>query len=792
MFETRVKMETQLSWKYIEGIHKTTVAIFACMLLLDTQVSASGVFEIRVDEFVNQAGRAKNGECCELSIVKDMEICSKPCRTSFHVCFTHFQSSLGSETKCTFGSAKTPVLGSNTISPTQSDPIGLNVIRLKFNFTWPKSFALVIEATHEHENDDSPPTGKLIARMQKKGDVDANQDWATEVQTQQEKILRYSYRVKCDQHYYGDGCSKYCRPRDDMFGHYTCDRNGEKVCLDGWRDGTGSYCSEPICLPGCNATHGDCKRPNECICRQGWEGELCDKCQTYPGCSHGTCQKIFECNCDPGWGGMLCNLDLNYCTNHKPCKNGARCTNSGQGSFSCECPPGFTGRECEIEMNDCEPNPCKNGAKCTVQKYGGYTCECPDNFFGPTCEKTHVTCATKPCKNGGTCFEELTQYRCRCEHGFRGLNCEIEDKRCSPKTCLNGGTCQNEKNGYTCSCRFGYSGKRCQNPPERCERNTCKNGGTCVNNRKGFECKCTDEFSGKRCEMESPCFHNPCQNNGRCMKIGGSEFSCLCRASYKGDMCETPIADGLSAGQYDSNKNTRIIVLTKDEKSGLNTAQWIAVCFGSGFLLLIFVAIAICVIYQRQIKSTYIGGRAITSNFSQSGNSESGNQNPESASDRSSVGLYTTSTSPTKTSFLTNDLSHEREMFSSEIVVVPTNTLSPARKCLVGSKSTEFLTKAPESYPQERREKRSSLILTAGHQNHKHQNHANSHYDVGCVKRGDDVSTNSRASTHTSETGTHASHRSRSLSRQRHGDNLRLPTYQEACREERFSSSQVV
>ena len=54
-------------------------------------------------------------------------------------------------------------------------------------------------------------------------------------------VLAYRYRVKCDEHYYGDGCANLCRPRDDKFGHYTCAESGDKVCLPGW---SGEYCTK--------------------------------------------------------------------------------------------------------------------------------------------------------------------------------------------------------------------------------------------------------------------------------------------------------------------------------------------------------------------------------------------------------------------------------------------------------------------------------------------------------------------------------------------------------------------
>jgi hypothetical protein len=58
--------------------------------------------------------------------------------------------------------------------------------------------------------------------------------------------------------------------------------------------------------------------------------------------------------------------DLNYCTNHKPCKNGGSCTNTGQGWYTCECPLGFTGKNCELEIDSCAHLPCANGGTCKV------------------------------------------------------------------------------------------------------------------------------------------------------------------------------------------------------------------------------------------------------------------------------------------------------------------------------------------------------------------------------------------------------------------------------------------
>lgn len=104
-------------------------------------------------------------------------------------------------------------------------------------------------------------------------------------------------------------------------------------------------------------------------CKLGWQGKLCDQCIRYPGCLHGSCQQPWQCYCDEGWGGLFCNQDLNYCTNHKPCKNGGTCFNTGQGSYTCTCPPEFTGTDCELANDDCNVVGCLNGGQCIVSRF---------------------------------------------------------------------------------------------------------------------------------------------------------------------------------------------------------------------------------------------------------------------------------------------------------------------------------------------------------------------------------------------------------------------------------------
>lgn len=63
----------------------------------------------------------------------------------------------------------------------------------------------------------------------------------TEIGKLSKTKLAFSYRVACNDHYFGTQCSLHCAPRNDKYGHYECSSGGQKLCLPGW---TGNYCSE--------------------------------------------------------------------------------------------------------------------------------------------------------------------------------------------------------------------------------------------------------------------------------------------------------------------------------------------------------------------------------------------------------------------------------------------------------------------------------------------------------------------------------------------------------------------
>lgn len=83
---------------------------------------------------------------------------------------------------------------------------------------------------------------RLITRMAIQQFLDVGTEWRNRTWSgRHNQSFQFDYRVRCLPDYYGDGCDKYCRGRDDKFGHYICGEGGEVQCLDGW---TGVYCEK--------------------------------------------------------------------------------------------------------------------------------------------------------------------------------------------------------------------------------------------------------------------------------------------------------------------------------------------------------------------------------------------------------------------------------------------------------------------------------------------------------------------------------------------------------------------
>ncbi|KAF7242249.1 Delta-like protein C, partial [Varanus komodoensis] len=528
------------------------------------QAEPAGVFELQVHSFTSSSPQ---GLCRD----------APPCRLFFRVCLKHAQAVVSPEPPCTFGAALSDVIPAGRSAVATSRPI-----RVPFHFKWPGTFSLIIESWRAESGEPSTEDAqKLISRLATRRRLAVGEDWSQDVQLGDQSELRYSYHVTCDEHYYGESCSDYCRPRDDTFGHYACDELGSRICLAGWQ---GEYCSEPICLPGCSPRHGHCEKPGECQCRLGWQGRLCDECVRYPGCLHGACAQPWQCHCREGWGGLFCSQDLNYCTHHRPCKNGATCTNTGQGSFTCSCRAGFTGTSCEVEANECDSHPCKNGGSCSVKprqwflstsfallKVQGLNPEMVSRGVlrhgrhqTATVHKTYFEAKTKvpgvaigEARSFAECgslflfplLQDLeNEYRCTCPQGFYGKNCEVSAMTCADGPCFNGGTCEEKHLGrYTCRCPVSYHGSNCEKKIDRCSSNPCLNGGHCLDLGRSGICRCRPGFAGPHCELNlDDCAGGPCAHGGTCVD-GPNSYTCSCTLGYGGKDCSARV-DACSSG----------------------------------------------------------------------------------------------------------------------------------------------------------------------------------------------------------------------------------------------------
>ncbi|XP_061596651.1 delta-like protein B [Cololabis saira] len=497
---------------------------FLLVLLLVNLVISSGVFELKIHSFHSSQRVCRR---------------SRDCLMFFRICLKHAEDVISAEPPCTFGTGNTNVIRADHTSVSASEPI-----RVPFHFKWPGTFSLIIEAWNaESPTEFTDNQNNLVSRLATRRRLSVGEDWSQDVHFGEQSELRYSYHVFCDDFYYGDACADYCRPRDDTLGHYACGEDGERTCLDGWQ---GNYCSEPVCAADCSPLHGYCEAPGGCTCRLGWQGPGCSVCVRYPGCLHGTCSQPWQCTCREGWGGLFCDQDLNYCTNHRPCRNGATCSNTGQGSYTCSCRPGYGGADCELETNECDSNPCKNGGSCNDLE-NDYSCTCPQGFYGKNCEIIAMTCADGPCFNGGTCVETLAGggYTCRCPPSYTGSNCEKKLDRCSNRPCMNGGECLDLGQSILCRCRPGFSGANCQVNVDDCAAAPCQNAGTCQDGLNDYSCSCTLGFTGKNCSVRSDaCGARPCQNGGTCF----THFTgpvCQCPKGFMGPSCEFTLQPGL-------------------------------------------------------------------------------------------------------------------------------------------------------------------------------------------------------------------------------------------------------
>ncbi|XP_067115231.1 protein jagged-1b-like isoform X2 [Osmerus mordax] len=497
----------------------------------------SGHFELQIISMQNVNGELQTGLCCDGSRNAADHKCTRDeCDTYFKVCLKEYQLKVYSAGPCSFGSASTPVVGGNNFSlrNLRSDK---SRIVLPFSFAWPRSYTLIVEAL-DFNNDSSTGSvgGEVIERAVQSGMINPSRQWQNVKHNGPVAQFEYQIRVNCDEHYYGFGCNKFCRPRDDFFGHYDCDHNGNKTCLEGW---SGPECNTAICRQGCSTKHGSCKVPGDCKCLYGWQGEYCDKCIPHPGCVYGTCVEPWQCLCDTNFGGQLCDKDLNSCGTRQPCLNGGTCSNTGPDKHHCACPEGYSGVNCERAEHACLSEPCFNGGSC-VETSQGFECQCAPGWSGPSCTSNVDECFPNPCSHGGICQDQVNGFKCTCPSQWTGKTCLIDANECDMDPCVNSNSCRNLIGSYFCECLPGWMGQNCDTNVNNCQ-GQCQNGGTCKDVVNGYRCVCPPGFGSEHCEKDiEQCASGPCLNGGRCQDDTNG-FHCLCPSGFSGQLCQLDI-----------------------------------------------------------------------------------------------------------------------------------------------------------------------------------------------------------------------------------------------------------
>jgi len=116
--------------------------------LFSSQGFCSGVFELKLQEFLNKKGVQGNKNCCKGGITSSFQQQCE-CKTFFRICLKHYQPNASPEPPCTYGGAVTPVLGSNSFQVPDVIPESsfTNPIRINFGFTWPVNTAFHISFT---------------------------------------------------------------------------------------------------------------------------------------------------------------------------------------------------------------------------------------------------------------------------------------------------------------------------------------------------------------------------------------------------------------------------------------------------------------------------------------------------------------------------------------------------------------------------------------------------------------------------------------------------------------------
>ncbi|XP_019959877.2 laminin subunit alpha-3-like isoform X2 [Paralichthys olivaceus] len=271
--------------------------------------------------------------------------------------------------------------------------------------------------------------------------------------------------------------------------------------------------------------HTVCNASGRCLCREGVEGERCDRCQpgyhVFPNCQACLCDGagVADSVCSPGgqcvcllnYGGQECDECAPGYYGYPDC---AACRCSPEGSHGntcnpvsgqCLCLSGVVGQQCDrcasgLRFPQCAaPISHCNVAGTEVANPQTGSCLCLPNVKGTLCDKCKPLYWNLATVNPRGCIE------CRCDlKGTLSGVGECEQKsgqcRCKPYSC--GHSCDTCKDGYFMQQKKNYFG--CQG----CE---CDVGGAIgmVCDETSGKCQCRKNIVGPKCAEPAPSYYFP-------------------------------------------------------------------------------------------------------------------------------------------------------------------------------------------------------------------------------------------------------------------------------------------
>ena len=118
--------------------------------------------------------------------------------------------------------------------------------------------------------------------------------------------------------------------------------------------------------------------------------------------------------------GENCHVDVDYCLQHRPCQNQAKCIDGkGVNEYKCTCTSGWKGQNCDEDIDECQLGYCQNNATCN-NSLGSYACACSPGFTDYNCSTNINDCLPDPCENGGKCTDLINDFNCACQPGYEG------------------------------------------------------------------------------------------------------------------------------------------------------------------------------------------------------------------------------------------------------------------------------------------------------------------------------------------------------------------------------------